>query len=340
MGKLTAKDVKIIHDSYCKTINGKLDLNNPIHKSQVFKLLSCYEKYLFENIKSTSNFKFYISIYNHREYIKSLVNDYYKGKLNYKNYKEVMEEWNKYCLIVKKNNKDLSSPEVLEQERVLLGYVNKYLNNIKFMNKILDNTKKIYEIKESVSKARNSIDKSIENAKNAKETKYYIVNVKDTKKIETIYENSDYEDESYSYKKEVRVVDNSLDFYDYKSEPFLYSVRIFAIKDENSLREIVTGKKIYKWPDISKATSLPSQDYIYCDSLDPVDEIHVSSELGIIINNKNQNVIQEYKNRLAKKQNEYISRYQYYVDRNKFDSETKKRSLTNLEKLRNYKPKN
>ena len=37
MGKMTAKDVKIIKDSYYKTINGKLDLNNPIHKSQVFK---------------------------------------------------------------------------------------------------------------------------------------------------------------------------------------------------------------------------------------------------------------------------------------------------------------
>ena len=63
MGKMTAKDVKIIKDSYYKTINGKLDLNNPIHKSQVFKLLSCYEKYLLENIKSTSNFKLYIAIY-------------------------------------------------------------------------------------------------------------------------------------------------------------------------------------------------------------------------------------------------------------------------------------
>ena len=341
--------VKKINEEINKYRKVKNDdnINQSEKRKQAYILLSCYEHYLLENISNKKEYKNYIIVYNNWTGLKEECNSFYskKNRNTKKQSKKVLaniieEEWKKYCLLVKKNNNDLSNPQVIEYEQKLLSIINEYLHiSYGTFEDVRKRFQQIRDLSKTIESARREINNKIEKAKEDKETKYYIVNIKENWHIEKVYNNL-YDDEDLSYtEKKVYENDNSLDFKDCSKSIYRDYVNIIAIKDENGLREVVTGKPLKEWPKYD-LLDYPSKNYIYYDTLDRIDEKKAAHIIGTIINNQvDKNIIQEYKKRLDEKQTKYMhEKYDKIIEYNKIEPEMERRALSNVEVLRKYKP--
>ena len=205
---------------------------------------------------------------------------------------------------------------------------------IRKANKIMD---KFYDPNKENTK------KKVTNHQSDNQEKYFLINIKD--RIEPVkHEGVDEDDWCYSYWKNERVRDCTVEIEEYKEEGFFFTREvlsfrktfgIYAVDKGNGLHELMTGKPLKKW---SESDYWPDS-YIYYDTIEPISKEMVANNLEEVLNNKDRMNIYEGKvlNKVYSYKSQYREKLRKKEEEAKAFQEQKQKTLRNVQKLDSFR---